>query len=314
MFWNPENFFDYYNDSVKNDEEFLPYGMRAWDSVRYQKKLQNTYKVIMAAGEWTPPDIIGLCEIENRKVLFDLLRNTPFSFFNYRFVHHESRDRRGIDVALLYNADKLKLLWDTAIPVVFAHEIESRTRDILCARLLKEPADTLSLFVNHWPSKYGGAGITGDLREEAAACLGNFVCKTLNHSPADKIIIMGDFNDPPVSKAVLKLLSMQCIGTDSLPALINLASNYKGDVQGSYKFQGSWELLDQIMVSRNLLTGGEGLHVRPGSFRVFSPDYLFERDDKFGGFKPFRTYSGYTYSGGFSDHLPVLLDLYDGAD
>jgi endonuclease/exonuclease/phosphatase family metal-dependent hydrolase len=311
MFWNSENLFDCHKDSITQDDEFLPYGLRGWNSSRYNKKINNMYKVFIAAGAWSPPDLIGLCEVENKNVLFDLIRETPFSYYNYRFIHYDSPDRRGIDVALLYNPATVEVLSERPIPVQLTADTSSGTRDILYARVKIQAGDTLSVFVNHWPSKYGGAGITAVLRETTAKILERNILEILEKNPPEKIIVMGDFNDPPESSSLDILCKTPDIaGINGQPLLINLSEGYKGLVPGSYKYEGSWQMIDQVMVNESLTSGEGGVCVKTGSFRVFSPAFLLERDEKFGGMKPNRTYAGVVYHGGFSDHLPVILDLF----
>jgi predicted extracellular nuclease len=309
MFWNAENLFDCYNDSLVQDEEFLPYGIRTWTSERYQRKLNKLSKVIVSAGEWDPPEIIGLCEVENSRVLFDLLRETPFSYFNYRFVHYDSPDRRGIDCALLYDPVRVEIITSKQVTVKLSGN--SATRDILYVRLRSVSGDTLSVYVNHWPSKYGGAGISANLRSEAAEVLISQIDTLLSGHPLEKVIIMGDFNDTPESKPLSGLVNaFETGGKEGSSGLINLASGYDGIISGSIKFDGAWELIDQMIISRALLPGSAGLYTKPENFRVYSPGFLLENDEKYGGQKPFRTYSGFAYHGGYSDHLPVILDLY----
>jgi len=313
MFWNVENLFDTQKDSLTQDEEFIPYGVRAWTPSRYKKKINNMYKVFIAAGDWDPPDLIGLCEIENKNVLFDLVKNTSFSYYNYRFIHHDSPDRRGIDVALLYNPATVTILSEKPISVQLAEDASSRTRDILLARVKIVTGDTLSVLVNHWPSKYGGAGITADLRETVAKILMKTIISIQKNNPSEKIIVMGDFNDPPESSSVSILNNVpEVSGFGNAPLLVNLALNYSAPIPGSYKFDGTWQLIDQILVSQSLISGEGQACVKSGSFRVFSPSFLLENDEKYGGTKPNRTYKGFVYHGGFSDHLPVILDLFLG--
>ncbi len=310
LFWNAENLFDCYKDSLTDDTEFLPYGMRGWNSARYKQKINKMYKVFIAAGEWEPPDLIGLCEIENKNVLFDLLRDTPFSYYNYRFVHYDSPDRRGIDVALLYNPEKISIIDERAIPVTFTASPDSRSRDILHVRVKIQTGDTLSLYVTHWPSKYGGAGFTTDLRENVAEILFTSILEISNSDPTEKIVVMGDFNDPPESDALNTLTRSRDQDGINGPALINLAMNYKGTIPGSYKFEGAWQMIDQVLVSSNLVSGEGRLFVNQESYRVFSADFLLEKDERYGGMKPNRTFLGFVYHGGYSDHLPVILDLF----
>jgi hypothetical protein len=310
MFWNTENLFDYENDSLKEDDEFLPSGIRHWTKERYQKKLFNVYKTILAAGLLRPPEIIGLCEIENRKVLFDLLKVTPLSYFKYRFVHHESQDRRGIDVALLYDPLSIKIVEEHIIPVDLSGVRGGTTRDILYVRAKLSFGDTISFFVNHWPSKYGGAGITEDFRRIAAEKLRNSLKEIQTKFLDEKIIIMGDFNDPPESNSISVYL--RCEKLDKIihgNSLYNLSETGTGDIHGTIKYEGMWELMDQFIVNGNSLKEITGLHTGSGFFNIFSPAFLLENDDVYGGKKPFRTWNGMKYQGGFSDHLPVILDL-----
>lgn len=312
MFWNAENLFDYKNDSSTADDEFLPKEIRGWNSSRYKLKINNMYKVFVAAGSWNPPDIIGLCEVENNGALFDLLKETPFSYYNYRFIHHDSPDRRGIDVCLLYNPVTVKVLVEGVVPVVLKEDTSFRTRDILLTRILTQTGDSLTVFVNHWPSKYGGPGLTAGLRDAVAEILSDTVRKILHGNSSEKIVVMGDFNDPPESHSLKVLCEVKNEKyNDAAPLLINLSKDYKSTIPGSYKFQGSWQLIDQILVSRSLIVG-HGTGLRAGKFRVFAPDFLLEKDEKYGGMKPFRTYTGMVYHGGYSDHLPVILDLFQG--
>ncbi len=156
MFYNVENLFDTYDDSLINDEEFLPEGDRFWNNHKYYSKLNNIYKVIVAVGGWQPPAIIGLCEIENRTVLNDLVNNTPLVKFEYQIIHKESPDRRGIDVGLLYRKELFQPISYEAIPINFPNNPESKTRDILYVKGIAEKSDTLNIFINHWPSRWGG--------------------------------------------------------------------------------------------------------------------------------------------------------------
>ncbi len=310
MFWNTENLFDYHNDSLPGDDEFLPGSIRHWTKERYQKKILNVYKTILAAGINKPPEIIGLCEIESQQVLFDLLKETPFSYFKYRFVHHESPDRRGIDVALLYDPQSVKIVEEYVIPVDLTLAGGGATRDILYVRAGFSFGDTISLFVNHWPSKYGGAGITEEFRKIAAEKLKNRVSTVQTDYLAEKILIMGDFNDPPESRSIS--VHLGCKKPDGVingKLLYNLSETNAGDIRGTLKYEGMWELLDQFIVNGYILKTKNGLYTGTTKFRIFSPSFLLENDDIYGGKKIFRTWNGMKYQGGFSDHLPVILDL-----
>ncbi len=306
MFWNTENFFDIYDDSLKLDNEFLPSGIRVWTKDRYERKRNAVYKVIVAAGEWSPPEIIGLCEIENGRILSDLLHGSPFSYYGYRYIHFESPDRRGIDVALLYDPLRAEALESKAVNVKLSDG--APTRDILYARMRLYTGDTVSFFVNHWPSKYGGSGISEPLREDAAAALSAALSELFAERPGENVIIMGDLNDTPDSRPVTGFTE-KFLPSSGRQGIVNLSADYKGEPPGTIRFEGSWQLIDQVMVSSGLLSGEKGLLAGTGSFRVFSPGFLLKTDEVYGGKKPNRTFSGFAYQGGFSDHLPVILDL-----
>lgn len=310
MFWNPENLFDTFNDSLTGDDEFLPYGIRHWTPERYRKKLIHVYQTILAAGYDGPPEIIGLCEIENKTVLFNLIRETPFRHFRYKFVHYESPDRRGIDVAMLYNPEYIKVIEEAVFPVDLSDERGDRGRDILYVRAALKSVDTISLFINHWPSKYGGAGITESYRMKAAGILRRSINDLLLRFPDEQIVIMGDFNDPPESNSVSIHLNCRTPGKMIRnDMLYNLTTNAGSKVFGTYKYQGIWEMLDQFIVSGNLLLNEKGMKTGMDKFKIFAPQFLLEHDEVYGGEKPYRTYNGMKYQPGFSDHLPVYIDM-----
>ena len=149
MFYNVENLFDTRDDSLKIDEEFLPDSERHWDNHKMYQKINNIYRILMAIGEWKPPAIIGLCEIENRFVLNQLVYKTPLQNLDYKIIHYDSPDRRGIDVGLIYRSSVLQVDTSLTFPVVFAEDPDSKTRDILYVKGILGGVDTLHLFVNH---------------------------------------------------------------------------------------------------------------------------------------------------------------------
>ena len=309
MFYNAENLFDTEDDPVTLDDEFLPEGERHWDNHKFYLKLNRIFQVIMAAGADTPPAIIGLCEIENQKVLELLLYKTPLGKMGYKIVHKESPDRRGIDVALLYNDKLFHPISYRAIPVTNPNDKGFITRDILYIKG-EISGDTLHVFVNHWPSKYGGLMETKPLRALAATSLRSATDSIFTLNKTSKLIIMGDFNDSPLDESVTNHLEVRS-DFDSIQtnALYNLAYPLAAAGKGSNKFHGKWELIDQIMVSGALLLDS-GLHTTGHSFHIFEAPFLLEKDKSYLGEKPFRTYAGFKYNNGFSDHLPVLLNLY----
>ena len=323
MFWNVENLFDPFNDSLKLDDEFTSGGNLGWTWERFNRKLNNIYKVIMSAG-WEPPDIIGLCEVENRWVLERLTRITPLSKFEYRIIHKDSPDLRGIDVAMLYIPSSFRPLEIKFIPVTGLNPDDDPTRDILMVKGIMELQDTVNIFVNHWPSRYTGQTETVHKRHAAATELKRQVDSLFASGPCCKIIIMGDFNDEPWDESISETLgtvvptagmtigsSVSSTLSDSLilsdfvwDNLYCLIPQGEKSITGTLKYEGRWYLFDQFMISSGLLT-----KIRSFDIEIFDYDFLLEPDDAYTGRKPFRTYNGYIYKGGYSDHLPVILDL-----
>ncbi|HLO61241.1 MAG TPA: endonuclease/exonuclease/phosphatase family protein [Bacteroidales bacterium] len=305
VFYNTENLFDPSDDPKANDNDFTPAGAMHWTYKRFTAKENNLGKVLIAIGEWNPPDIIGLCEIENDYVLDHLVAKTSLSKFGYSWLHRDSPDKRGIDVALLYNPSTVKVLEcryfriDTNIVV---------SREILYACLLAQ-SDTFHVFVNHWPSRSAGQLETDKSRFAAASLLRQKADSLFNHDTASNIVIMGDFNDEPTDESLVRVLNA---GTPEHPVtkgLYNLSRiPEKGPVKGTLKFQGTWNIFDQIMVSGNLLLSGR---ITSNSYHIFDGSFLLEPDETYTGMKPYRTYSGFRYHGGFSDHLPVYVVISD---
>lgn len=309
IFYNTENLFDTYDDSIKHDEEFLPDGSRSWNKYKLNNKLKRIFQVIMASSEGNMPTAIGLCEIENLYVLEALLDRTPLGKLGYKIVHKESPDRRGIDVAFLYNVNKFTPITYEAISVVNPNDKHFATRDILYVKGCINN-DTLHFFVNHWPSKYGGTIETIPLRALAAKHLRNKTDSIMQKHVGAKIIVMGDFNDSPIDESITKhLQAFNVFENINDTSLYNLSYNAAQNGIGSIKFRGKWELIDQFIVSGALITS-KGMYTPQKSFTVFRAPFLMEKDEGFLGEKPFRTYIGFKYNNGFSDHLPVYIDLY----
>lgn len=306
MFYNTENLFDTADDTVVDDDEFLPGGLMRWNRTRYTKKINSVYKTIIAAGEWDPPAIVGLCEIENRKVLEDLVYGTTLKNFGYGIIHEESPDPRGIDVCMIFRKEQVRVIdYRSWIPPGMKND-EFRSRSVLYVKSVIQ-GDTLHLIINHWPSRRGGVLAGEPLREKIALMVRKAVDSLENVSRGDlKVIIFGDFNCSTEDPVIVSLLKPE--GTDNY-RLINLVDQYKKEITGTYRYMGVWENLDQIIVSDGLLRGKKGVFTDTNDFRIFNPDFLLRNDTKYPGMTTFSTYLGYRYQGGFSDHLPVLLDL-----
>lgn len=309
MFWNVENLFDTRDDSLTDDSEFTPEGIRRWGYTRYKQKVNNIYKVLAASGDPYPPEIIGLCEVENRSVLLDITFNSPFLRHGYKIVHRDSPDRRGIDVAVLYDPARISILNTSFISPYMTESGPAETREIVYIEALSHHKDTLHIFFNHWPSKYGGAGYTEPMRQKTATTLKNHIDSLQSVRPDANIIIGGDFNDPPDAIGLRQVLGAEC-ASNAVPEkdkIYNISCEAR---PGTYKYQGIWSVLDQFMVSGNMLMPGEKKDFQPIRFEIFSPSFLLVNDETFSGVKPYRTWNGMKYSGGYSDHLPVVVSIY----
>lgn len=304
MFYNVENLFDTKDDTQKNDEDFTPNGTLHWTESKYWDKLRNIARVITAVGEMQSPALVGMCEVENDSVLFDLTHRSPLRAQRYDFVMTNSPDERGIDVALLYQRDQFRLLEKHEYGISFRQPTKT-TRNLLHVVGKTIGADTLDVFVCHFPSRSGGQMITEPARIDAAQLLRHKVDSLFEQRNKAHILIMGDFNDHPFDVSLSQTLDAQKVGTSTTPnALFNLIYHREKESDvGSYKFQGNWEVLDQIIVSPSLLD-----KMTDKNMQIFKPDFLLEEDTN-GGYKPFRTYAGKRYLGGFSDHLPVFVDF-----
>ncbi|NLI72027.1 MAG: hypothetical protein GX361_04770 [Bacteroidales bacterium] len=311
MFYNVENYFDTVDDPDKEDDEFLPGGIRGWNTAKYYTKQSNISKVISALGGWVPPALVGLCEVESDKALHDLTRMSPLKNLDYRYVHYESPDIRGIDVALLYQPDQFTPHHSEAIEIFFTNTTY-KTRDILyVSGTVNATSDTLHVFVCHWPSRLGGELESEDRRVQVAEHLRHKVDSIFNTTSAPNIVIMGDFNDQPSNNSILNTLGANPLNEGfEADKLYNLAFRLEEKGKGSHKYQGEWGMLDQIIVSGALLDLKNNINTTVNDMHVFEPDFLLEADKAFLGKMPKRTYIGMRYRGGFSDHLPVYVDLW----
>jgi predicted extracellular nuclease len=305
MFYNVENLFDTDDDSLTEDNDFLPGGVMKWNYTRYNRKINSIYKTIVAAGSWSPPDIIAFCEVENRRVLEDLVYGTYLAKFDYWIVHEDSHDLRGIDVCLIYRADRVSLIdYRYWIPDGIRKE-DFLTRSVLCARFAFQ-GDTFHLISNHWPSRRGGVLAGEDLRSRISDMVRSKADSIITKShDRGKIIISGDFNCTPDDHEIRSLVDRGSKGA----GLKDLSDNMAEEGLGTYRYRGTWEMIDQVIVSEALISSRKGLFTKPGMLTIFKPEFLLKKDPKYPGSSPFSTYLGYRYQGGFSDHLPVLLDL-----
>ena len=289
MWWNAENLFDCQHDTLKEDYEFLPDGSYHWTPKRYWHKLDNMARTIAAVADDGPwPMAIGLCEVENDTVLRDLTRRSPLRMARYAFIHEEGPDRRGVDVALLYDSLQFRPAGHTAIRVPSAENGLPPTRDILhvwgtCPTL----PDTLHLMVLHLPSR-AGSGRQGERHRRLAMTT---LCNTLDRLSDKAVLVMGDFNADP-GDAIFKELGRRT------QWLMPHDRRSLRQAQGTYVFRGLWSYLDYFFVSQRLRPFIKG-KVQVGRF----PFLLNEKG------APWRTYRGPVYDGGYSDHLSIWVDL-----
>lgn len=307
VFWNVENLFDTWDDSTRNDDDFTPAGKNHWTHKRYKTKQQHLSQTLVALGfvahnnsRLEMPLAIGMAEVENDYVLRELCKGTQLRRYNYDFVHFESPDLRGIDNALLYRSDIFSPFITKNICVSDSSH-NFFTRDILLVGGTTRLGDTIMMLINHLPSKRNNE----NERWRAS------IAKKLRHTmdtlaaahPMAAIIVMGDFNATPDEPEIRLTLTDNNNGP-----FINLMYRNKG--LGSYKYQGKWKFLDQIIVSKNITSEGKcPLTLSENGGRVFDADFLLDDDERNLGRKVKRTYTGQRYHGGYSDHLPVYIDL-----
>lgn len=307
MFYNVENLFHPSNDSLKKDDEFTPEGERYWTFKRYYDKVNKVGKTAIAVGEWEPPAVIGLCEIEDIQCLKDLIYSSPLKKFGYEIIHQESGDNRGIDVAYLYRPQHFKLQEYKAFRLNFGEDSRP-TRDILYAKGLVGD-DTLHLFVNHWPSRYGGQLVTAPKRDFAAQTLREKYDSILSRTPNAAIIAMGDFNDHPDDPSMKDILKAVKDTSEMKEGdFLNMCWQYEFK-KGTHKYQHEWGILDQFVVTKGLINGTSGLQTYMKLAQIFDAEYLLEKEKDGIGKITNRTYIGFKYHGGYSDHLPIYMDV-----
>lgn len=311
-FYNLENIFDTINQIDVEDEEFTPDGGNHYTSLVYLDKLEKLSQVISEMGTDDSPEgiaILGVAEVENEDVLVDLVNQPKLKNRNYKIVHIDGKDERGIDVGLLYNPKyfTVKKAESLHVPTEKMDSAYGYTRDVLyvTGEFLGEP---LHVFVNHWPSRRGGQEASQPYRELAASVNKHKIDSLMKIDPNTKVVVMGDLNDDPVDVSVAKVLG---------------AKGYKGDVKkgglynpwttfyksgiGTLAYQDSWNLFDQIIISSGFLeTNQAGLFFKEQV--IFKRDYMIQKTGKFKGY-PMRTYSNGIYIGGYSDHFPTYIVL-----
>lgn len=317
MFYNFENLFDTINDPEVLDEEFTPEGPKKWNSVKYNKKIGNLERVLfdIAAMDRNYPAVIGVSEIENRSVMEDVIASPKLAPANYRIVHFDSPDARGVDVGFIYRPDVFKLEGSAPIPFTMEALPNFKTRDIVTMWGTIE-GEPFYFMVAHWPSRLGGKDASAPKRIRAAEIMRNAADSVLRLNPATKIVMMGDFNDDATDASITEVLGakndLQKLDTgDYYNPFINvLKAGY-----GTLAYQDAWNLFDNIVISENLATGSAGkLKIQKASPKsrfygnIFSRPYMIQQEGQYKGY-PLRTFVGNNFQGGFSDHFPVYIYL-----
>lgn len=304
-FYNVENMFDHIDDVNVEDQEYTPNGLNAWTQEKSLAKILNIAKVIykMRDSQGRTADVIGLAEVENEKVLKILTSIKEMKELGYQYIHFDSPDKRGIDVALLYRQGRFSPL--SAKPIMVSIPGSKPTRDILEVKGVMGN-ENFVFYVNHWPSRSGGEAASMPFRAAAANILKQSYVKLLQESPSDKVIMMGDFNDNPNDKSL----------KNHLGAKLKLEEVMTGDIfnpyfalsrkgEGSNIFNDVWFNFDQILVSDQLVTkSAQGLKLV--STKVYRASFLFQQTGRFKGY-PKRSYSEGEI--GYSDHLPVYIEI-----
>ena len=279
--YNVENLFDTKHDTLKNDSSFLPEGMHHWTYRRYQTKIDRIAQVLVNIGGWESIPLVGLCEVENARCL----RNLCYKLrrFHYKYVHYDSPDERGVDVALLYDSTQISILHSCALSLSLEGDY---TRDILYVSALYEQRDTIHVMICHLPSQLGGASASDWKRQRAKSLIQSQIDSIFLLQPNANIVVMGDMNTSP---------------QDDLMGMTNLMLPIQKAGQGTHKYQGIWTCLDQFYVSHSIFPQSTAM--------IFSPQWLLEEDTKYLDVQPRRTYVGYRYHDGYSDHLPIVLHI-----
>ncbi|RYH76372.1 endonuclease [Flavobacteriaceae bacterium 144Ye] len=302
-FYNIENLFDIHNDPFTNDNDFLPTSDKRWTQKKYDRKIYKIGSVISQIGtdeNTTPPAIVGLAEVENKRVLKDLLASKDLQSINYDYVHYNSLDERGIDVALIYNKDVFTVNSSETFNIFITDEDGEIdfTRDVLLVSGMLG-GEEIHIIVNHWPSRREGEEASSYKRMLAAQKNIEVVNRLKQENPNSKIIVMGDFNDNPDDDSVEELVA----GANLYNPMQNLRSIDKGSLNHDF----NWNVFDQIMLSINFL------ETKPSTLKfsdanIFDSKFLTQYNGKYKG-QPYRTFVGKKYKGGFSDHFPVFIEL-----
>lgn len=311
-FYNLENLFDTENDTLTFDDARTSLGRDRWSKERYLRKIDKLGQVlasIVLAESGSLPDLIGVCEVENRGVLEDLVQQKLLKTTSYGIIHRDSPDERGIDVALIYKRSVFfpRVINSHRLLLYDEEGQRNYTRDLLVVNGVLDDME-INLLINHWPSRSGGKLRSEPNRLLAAGLNRHVVDSIMKIQPNSGIIVMGDYNDNPTDKSLKKILGT--VGDTALltsPALYNPMEGLFKKGAGSLAYRDTWSLFDQILLSAQLLQPQRGRY-RFWKAGIYAPGYLITQNGRYKGY-PWRTYSGGRYTGGYSDHLPVYVLL-----
>lgn len=314
-FYNVENLFDYEKDPRIWDNEWTPDGKNNWTEEKYHDKLHKISRVISEIGAdltHTTPDIIGLAEIENIRVLEDLINQPSLRNSNYGIIHYNSPDRRGIDVAFLYKKKLFTPIFHQAFPLLLQNSQDSEkyfySRDQLLVTGIFD-GEEIHFIVNHWPSRFGGEKFSEPYRLKAAALTRKITDSILTKNETAKILIMGDFNDNPTDRSIKEILhSTGFKEKASLKKLYNPFEKMAKYGLGTLAYRDSWSLFDQILLSFELATTSNYSSYRFYKAEIFNRNHLQIRRGRYKGY-PYRSFQNGLYTGGYSDHFPVFIYL-----
>ncbi|WP_289067114.1 endonuclease/exonuclease/phosphatase family protein [uncultured Alistipes sp.] len=314
VFYNFENLFDTVRDPDIFDEEFTPGGLKNWNSAKYNKKIANLERVLfdIAAADRDFPIVIGVSEIENRNVMEDVIAQPKLAPANYRIVHFDSPDARGVDVGFYYRPDRFKLEGSAPIPFRMPELPNFRTRDFVTMWGTIE-GEPFFFLVSHWPSRLGGKEASDPKRFAAARQVRAIVDSVQQANPATKVVVMGDLNDDATDDSIVIGLSAKGKIKDLQPG--DMFNPYIALLKAGYgtlAYRDAWNLFDNIIVSGNLVDAPAGtlrlLSVGTSKFYggIFRRPYMLQREGQYKGY-PLRTFVGNNFQGGFSDHFPVFI-------
>ena len=307
--YNVENLFDTVNAPGVDDDDFTPDGVKKWTIDRYKKKLTDLSRVILSIPEKELPALIGLSEVENRKVLEDLVDSRGIRRGEYEIVHDDGEDPRGIDCALLYRPELFRYRSHEYIPIEDRVDPDYKYRGILHVKGTGPDGSNLHIFVNHWKSRSGGVQATERQRMFSAMTLRKQMDLLYSRESNFKVIILGDFNDEPTNRSITNGLSASNKRKNiHFGDHFNLMyDSHNSEGLGTYNYQGTWNMLDQIIVSYNLLNQGRGLSTGFDGGKILKEEWMLYESEKYGEKLPSATYGGPEYYGGPSDHLPVYV-------